>query len=89
MGAITWTGSPVGKSTRPRNNKILWMKIGWIRAWVTAELLWPSFKERRNRWGKLIDAPKTRAYKIIYRLRGMEWRWEIGHKEWHAILKKR
>ena len=36
MGAITWMGSPVGKSTRPRNNKILWMKIGWIRAWVTA-----------------------------------------------------
>ena len=49
MGAITWMGSPAGKSTRPRNNKILWMKIGWIRAWATTELLWTSFKERRNR----------------------------------------
>ena len=49
MGTITWMGSLVGKSTRSRNNKILWMKIGWIRAWAIVELLWTSFKEQRNR----------------------------------------
>ena len=43
------------------------MKIGWIRAWAIAELLWTSFKERRNRWGKLIDAPETRAYRNTHR----------------------
>ena len=31
-GATTWTGSPAGKSAKSRNNKILWMKIGWISA---------------------------------------------------------
>ena len=60
MGAITWTGLPARKSTKSRNNKILWMKIGWIRAWATAELLWTSFKERKNKCGKLIDAPETK-----------------------------
>ena len=63
MRAMIWTGSPAVKSSRSRNNKILWMKIGWIRAWATVELLWISFKERRNRWGKLMDAPETKAYK--------------------------
>ena len=38
-GPITWTGSPVGKLARPRNNKILCMKIGWISACPMAELL--------------------------------------------------
>ena len=89
MGAMIWTGSSAGKSSRLRNNKILWMKIGWIRAWATAEFLWTSFKERRNRWGKLVDAPEIKAYKNTHCSRGMVWRWEIGHKEWHAILKKR
>ena len=74
MGAIIWTGSPAGKSSRPRNNKILWMEIGWIRAWATAELLWTSFKERRNGWGKLMDAPETKACKNTHCSRGMVWR---------------
>ena len=85
----SWTGSPEGKSARPRNNKILWMKIGWISACSTAELLWTSFKERRNRWTKLIDAPDIKVYKNTHRFRGMVWRWEIGYKEWHATLRKR
>ena len=89
MRAITWTGSLVGKSSRPRNNKILWMKIGWIRLWVTTELLWTSFKEWRNRWGKLINTPKTKAYKNTQHSSRMVWRWEIGYKEWQAIRKKR
>ena len=85
MRAIIWTGSPTGKSSRPRNNKILWMKIGWIRAWAIVELLRTLFKEQRNRWGKLIDAPETKAYKNTHHSRGMVWRWEIGHKEWQTI----
>ena len=39
QGPITWTGSLAGKSARPRNNKILCMKIGWISACPMAELL--------------------------------------------------
>ena len=89
IGVTTWTSSPEWKSARPRNNKILWMKIGWIKACPTAELLWTSFKERRNRWGKLIDAPDIKAYKKPHRYRGMVWKWEISHKEWHATLRKR
>ena len=89
MGAITRTGSPKWKSAKPRNNKILWMKIGWISACLTAELQWTLFKERRNRWGKLIDAPDIKAYKNTHHSRGMVWRWKIGHKEWHTILRKR
>ena len=88
-GSKIWTGSDAGKSSKPKCNKILWMKIGWKRAWATAELLWTSFKEQKNRWGKLIEAPEIRAYKNTHRSIGMVWRWEIGHKEWHAILKKR
>ena len=86
-GATTWTGSPEGKSARPRNKKILWMKIGWISACPMVELLWTSFKEWRNKWGKLIDAPDMKAYKNTHRLRGMAWRWEIGHNEWHVTLR--
>ena len=60
-GLTTCTGSLAGKLARPRNKRILWMKIGWIRACPMAELLWTSFKERRNKWGKLIDAPVMKA----------------------------
>ena len=88
-GPITCTGSPAGKSARPRNKRILWMKIGCISACPMAELLWTSFKEQRNKWGKLIDAPNMKAYKNTHRLRGMVWRWEIGHKEWQATLRNK
>ena len=67
-GPTTWTGSPAGKSAKPRNNRILCMKIGWISACSMAELLWTSFKERRNKWGKLIDAPDMKAYKNTQQL---------------------
>ena len=60
-GPAIWTGSLVGKSARSRNNRILWMKIGWISACPMAELLWTSFKERRNKWVKLIDASNMKA----------------------------
>ena len=88
-GLTTWIGSPVGKSVRSRNNRILWMKIGWISACPMAELLWTSFKEQRNKWRKPIDAPDMKAYKNTHRLRGMVWRWEIGHKKWHATLRNK
>ena len=71
MGATTWTGSLEGKIARPRNNKILWIKIGWISTCPTAELLWTLFKEWRNRCEKLIDAPDTKAYKNTYCSWGM------------------
>ena len=32
MGATMCIGSEVGKSSKPKNNKILWMKTGWKRA---------------------------------------------------------
>ena len=60
-GPTTCTGSLTGKSSRPRNKRILWMKIGYINACLMVELLWTSFKERRNKWGKLIDAPYMKA----------------------------
>ena len=60
-GSITWIGLPAGKLARPRNNRILWMKIGWINVCSMVELLWTSFKERRNKWGKLIDALDMKA----------------------------
>ena len=47
-GPTTWTGSLEGKSARPRNRRILWMKIGYISACHMAELLWTLFKERRD-----------------------------------------
>ena len=89
MGAIMCTGLEAGKLSKPKNNKILWMKIGWKKAWAMEELLWTSFKERRKRWGKLIGPSVTRAYKNAHRSKVMVCRWEIGHKKWHAILKKR
>ena len=88
-GPTTWTGSPVGKSARARNNRILCIKIGWISACPMAELLWTSFKERRNKWGKLIDTLDMKAYRNTHCSRGMVWRWEIGHKEWHATLRNK
>ena len=89
MEAIMCTCSEAGKSSNLKNNKILWMKTWWNRTWAVEELLWTSFKERRNKWGKLIGASITRAYKNAHHSKGMVCRWEIGHKEWHAILKKR
>ena len=88
MGEIMCTSSEVGKSSKPKNNKILWMKTRWKRAWAVEELLWTSFKEWRNRWGKLIGESITRVYKNAHRSKGMVYRWKIGQKEWHAILKK-
>ena len=88
-GPTTWTGSFEGKSARPKNKSILWMKIGYISACPTAELLWTSFKKRRNKWGKLIEAPDINAYKNIHRFRGMVWRWEMGHKEWQATQRNK
>ena len=89
MGAIMCTGSEAGKSSKPKNKKNLWMKTGWKRLEAVEELLRTLFKERRNWWGKLIGSSVTRAYKNAHRSKGMVCRWEIGHKEWHAILKKR
>ena len=89
MWATIWIDVEAGKSSNPKRNKIRWMKTGKKRAWLVEALLWTLFKEQRNRWGKLIGASVTRAYKNAHRSRGMVWIWEIGHKDWEAILKKR
>ena len=88
-GPTTWIASLVGKLARLRNKRILWMKIGYISACPMAKLLWTSFKERRSKWGKLIDALDINAYKNTHHSRGMVWRWEMGHKEWHATLRNK
>ena len=87
--AIIWTGSEAGNSSNPRCKRIQWIKTGKKRAWAVELLLWTSIKERMKRWGKLIEASVTRVYKNAQHSKGMVCRWEIGHKEWQAILKKR
>ena len=57
------TGSEVGNSSKPKCNKIRWIKIGKKRAWAEELLLWTSTKDRVKRWGKLIGAFVIRAYK--------------------------
>ena len=61
----------------------------YISACPTAELLWTSFKEWRNKWGKLLEAPDINAYRNTHRSRGMVWRWEMGHKEWQTTRRNR
>ena len=63
IGAMIWIGSDVENSTKPRCKRIQWIKRGKNRAWAVELLLWTSIKERMKRWGKLIGALVTRAYK--------------------------
>ena len=60
-GPTTWICLLAGKSARPRNKRILWMKIGYISACPMAELLWISFKEWRNKWRKLIRRTRHKS----------------------------
>ena len=70
MGAMMWTGSDAGNSSKPKCNKILWIKTRKNRLWAVELLLWTSTKDRMKRWGKLIGASVTRAYKNAYPSRG-------------------
>ena len=49
MGAIICTGSDSGKSSKPKCNKIQWIKTGKKRAWVEELLLRTSTKDRIKR----------------------------------------
>ena len=42
-----------------------------------------------QKWGKLIGASVTSAYKNAHLSKGMVCRWEIGQIEWQEIRKKR
>ena len=83
--AIIWTGSDAVNSSKPRCNKIWWIKMGKKRACAIELLLWSSIKEWMKRWGKFIGALETRAYKNAQRLIGIVCKWEIGQMEWQEI----
>ena len=89
IGAIIWIGSEAGNSSNRRCKRIRWIKTGKKGAWAVELLRWTSIKEWMKRWGKLIGASITRAYKNAQCSKGIVCRWEISHKEWNAILKKR
>ena len=89
IGAITCTGSDAGKSSKPKSNKTLWIKIEKKRPWDFALLLWTSTRDRMKRVGKLIGALVTMAYKNAHLSMGIVWRWEMGQIERKEIEKKK
>ena len=88
MGAIICTGLDARKSSNPKCNKIQWIKTGKKRVWAEELLLWTPTKNRMKRWGKLIGASVTRAYKNAHLSIGIMCKWEIGQIEWQKIRKK-
>jgi len=89
MGAIKCTGSETGKSSKPKCNKIWWIKIRKNRPCAVKLLLWTSTKDRIKRVGKFIGASVTRAYKNAHLSIGMMGKWEIGQMEWQEIRKNK
>ena len=89
MGAIICIGSYAGKWSKPKCNKIWWIKTRKKRAWVEELLLWTLTKEWMKRWGKLIGAFVTWAYKNAHLSIGIVCKWEMGQIEWQEIRKKR
>ena len=89
IGAIMWIGSDIGNSSKPKCNKIWWIKTRKKRAWAKELLLWTSTKERMKRWEKLIGASMTRAYKNAHILIGIVCKWEMGQMEWKKIRKNK
>ena len=81
----SYTGSDVGKSSKPRSNKILCIKTRKNRPWDFALLLWTSTREWMKIVGKLIGASVTRAYKNTHLSIRIVWRWEIGQILWQEI----
>ena len=68
-------------SSKPKCNKIRWIKMGKKRPWAVELLLWTSIKERMKRWEKLIEASVTRAYKNAHLSKGIVCKWEISQIE--------
>ena len=89
MGAMICTGLDVGKSSKPKSNKILWMKTGKNEPCDFALLLWTSTREWMKKVGKLIEVSMMRAYKNAHLSIGMVCTWEIGQKLWQEILKNK
>ena len=89
MGAMIRTGLDAGNYSKPKCNKIRWIKPGKKRSWAEELLLWISTKERMKRWGKLIGTSVTRAYKNAHLSIGIVCKWEMGQIEWQEIWKKR
>ena len=46
IGAIIWTGSNAGNSSKPKCNKIWWIQTGKNRPWVVELLLWTSINDK-------------------------------------------
>ena len=89
IGVILCIGSKVGKDFNPKCSKNLLIKTGKKRAWAEELLQWTSTKERMKRWGKLIEASVTRAYKNAHLSKGIVCKWEMDQNEWQEIWKKR
>ena len=80
--AMIWIGSNAGKFSKPKSNKILWMKTEKNKPCDLALLLWTSTRERMKRVGKLIGTSVMRAYKNSHLSMGMVYMWEIGQMLW-------
>ena len=78
IGDNIWIGSDARKSSKPKCNKIRWIKTGKKRAWAEELLLWTTTKEQMKRCGKLIKASVTRAYKNAHLSIGIVCKWEMG-----------
>ena len=85
MGAMMCTGLNARNYSKPKCNKIRWIKTKKKKAWIEELFLWTSTKERMKRWGKLIGAFVTRAYKNAYLSIGIVCKWEMGQIEWQEI----
>ena len=86
---MIWTSLDAGKTSKPKCNKILWIKTGMKRPCDLEPLLWTSTKDRMKRVGKLIGASIIRAYKNAHLSIGMVYKWEIGQIEWQEIRKNK
>ena len=72
IGAMIRIGSNARKSTKPKSNRILWMKTGKNKPWDLALLLWTSIRERMKNVGKMIWE-HTRAHIS-------QWEWYVCEK---------
>ena len=88
IGAMIWTSSDAGKSSKPKSKRILQIKTRKKRPWDFALLLWTSTSYLIKRVGKLIGASVMRAYKNAHLSMGIVCKWEIGQMEWQEIDRK-
>ena len=87
--AIMCTGSKAGNSSKPKCNKIRWIKTDKNKPCAVKLLLWTLTKDQMKRWGKLIGAFITKANKNAHLSIGMVCKWEMGQMEWQEIWENR